>query len=110
MDGHHHLHVRKRIYKKLEEYPHPDFFKRALDKLMVFIAIVGPAAALPQVYQIYTTKSVSDLSLASWSIWLVLSIVWLLYGFIHKEIPIIISNTIYIVIHLAVVAAILAYS
>lgn len=107
--GHHHLHVRKRIYKKLEAYPHPEAFRRLLDRLMVFIAIAGPLAALPQVYDVYTTHNVGGLSMITWVLWFLFSCVWGVYGFIHRETPIVIANALSAVLQGTIIAAILVY-
>jgi MtN3 and saliva related transmembrane protein len=107
--GQHHHHVRKRVYKKLEPFPHPKALTRFLDHTMVFIATAGPIAALPQVFDTFFTKNVSGLSLMTWSLWTMLSGVWLLYGILHKETPIIVSNVLYIALQGLVVIAILIY-
>lgn len=107
--GHHHLNVRKRIYKKLEPYPHPEALKRLLDRVMLFIAIGGPIALLPQVVQVYSLKDASDLSPITWILWECFSVFWLIYGIVHKEMPIIIANSCYIVLQAIVLIAIVIY-
>lgn len=77
---------------------------------MFAIAIFGPASALPQVHQTLTTKDVSGMSLFTWGLWAILTVVWLIYGIIHKEKPLIISQGIYLVLNLVVVAAIILYA
>jgi MtN3 and saliva related transmembrane protein len=109
MNGNHHLHVRKRIYKHFEPFPHPNALKRRLDRVMVFIAIAGPLATLPQVYDVFVTRNVASLSLTTWGLWTILSCVWLLYGYLHKETPIMVSNVIYIILQGMVVMAILNF-
>ena len=44
----HHFHVRKRVHKNLEKYPHPDKWKNFLDRFIIFIAMFGPIMTLPQ--------------------------------------------------------------
>ena len=110
MDGRHHLHLRKRIYKLLESYPHPEALKRFLDKIMVFIAIAGPLATLPQVYQVFMTQDAKGLSAATWIIWAFLSVLWMLYGLVHKEMPIVISNLLSIILQATIIIGIFLYS
>ncbi|HRH24518.1 MAG TPA: SemiSWEET family transporter [Candidatus Paceibacterota bacterium] len=105
----HHLHLRKRVYKKLEQYPNPDTLKRFLDKAMVFVGIAGPLAMLPQVYQVFATQDAKGLSIITWFIWTLTSALWLTYGVIHKETPIVVSNSIYIALHVTIVVAILVF-
>jgi MtN3 and saliva related transmembrane protein len=107
--GEHHLHQRKRIYKRLEPIPNPKALKRFLDRIMVFIATAGPIAVLPQMFDVFFTKNVTGLSLTTWTLWTLLSFVWLLYGVLHKEPPIIVSNILYIVLQGLVVGGILMY-
>lgn len=107
--GAHHLHARKRIFAKLEPLPSPEGAKRFLDDIMVFIAVAGPLAALPQVFDVMFTHDVNGLSPATWTLWTLLSVVWLIYGWLHKEAPIIASNVLYIVLQGYVVWAIFVY-
>ena len=107
--GQHHLNVRKRVSKKLEPYPSPDALKRLLDKSMLFIALAGPLATLPQIYQIFLTQDVKGLSALTWSVWTLLSGVWLVYGIVHRELPIVASNAIYIALQGTVVIAIFVF-
>ncbi len=110
MDGHHHLSLRKRMHERLEPYPHPDAFKRFLDKIMMGVALIGPLATIPQVYPVFMTQDTKGLSLVTWTVWVLLSCVWLVYGLLHKEMPIVLSNIIYIILQGAVVVAILLYN
>lgn len=76
---------------------------------MYVVAIGGPLSVLPQIIQTFETRDVSGLSLSTWILWEVLTIVWLLYGFLHKEAPIIVSQSIYLIFNGIIIAAILFY-
>mgnify|MGYP003420760740 FL=1 len=108
-DGLHHYHVRKRIHKKREQYPHSNRWKRYLDNIIYPVGILGPLMTLPQLWTVWSTKDVHGLSLFTWSAWIFVGIFWLLYGIAHKEKPIICSNIAWIVIELGVVVGILIY-
>lgn len=110
MTGHYHLDLRKRLYKKLEMYPHPEAFKRFLDRIMVFVAIAGPIAMLPQVYQAFASQDTKGLSVITWVVWTFISVIWFIYGLVHKEIPILVSQGIYFVLHICILMAIFLYS
>ena len=86
------------------------FWKQALDKVMVVVAIVGPLATLPQVFQVFSTRDVEGLSMTTWLAWVLLSVIWALYGLVHKEMPIVVSNIIYVILQGAVVLAIVMYN
>lgn len=107
--GLHHISKRKRIYQRFEEYPHSKKFVRFLDNLLVIVAIIGPLLALPQVLKIFLLKNATGVSLVSWSSWLVLGIMWLIYGFVHKEKPIIIAYILWTIMHSLVVIGVLLY-
>src|SRR5262249_25603819 len=105
----HHLHVRKRLWKNLERYPHPNLFKRAFDYLVYCVALFTPLVLLPQVLQVFETKSVAGLSISTWFLFGMIAVVWTTYGIIHKEWPIIISNILMAFLDFIVVVGILMY-
>lgn len=108
--GHHHLHARKRLYTRLEPFPSADAFKRWFDYLMYIVAIGGPLAMVPQVIQLFTSKDAIGLSLLTWGMWLLFSGMWFIYGIIHKEVPMMISQGLYIVLHVILISGIFMYS
>lgn len=105
----HHIHLRKREAKHLEPYPSPNALKRNFDRLVYAAAIVGPLFALPQLWTIFVNRNVAGLSLFTWASFAALSAVWLVYGILHDEKPIILAQAIWIAIHLSVVASIILY-
>lgn len=97
--GLHHINVRKRVLqKKLHSYPSSDKWIRSLDFLIVGIAFLGPITAIPQVYLIFTEKSVQGVSVWTWFFSGIFSLSWLVYGIVHKEKPLIISSVLWIVV------------
>jgi uncharacterized protein with PQ loop repeat len=111
MDGQiqNHLHLRQRLFKKLEQYPHPDQTIRRVDELAYFFGIAGPLFSIPQLYQIWSTQDAVGVSLLSWSAFTIGSMFWLTYGIVHKEKPIIISQTLWFILQLTIVIGILLY-
>ena len=95
--AHHHLHRRKRIHVRHEIYPHPNPWKRFLDRAVLFVGVAAPLMTFSQVWTIWTTKSAESISPATWGMYFIASIVWLIYGLAHRELPIVISNTLYVV-------------
>jgi uncharacterized protein with PQ loop repeat len=108
--GLHHIHKRKRIHRKHEPYPHPKKWIRWLDKIVLFIAIVGPIANIPQIMKIYIEGNISGLSLPTWISYLVMAIPWLVYGFVHREKPIIVTYILWGITNLIIVIGIIIYS
>ena len=84
-------------------------YKHVLDILIYPAAIAGPLALLPQAVQLYTTHDASGLSLATWAVLVCLNLLWLLYGLVHREYPIVLTNAALAVLNFAVVWGILLY-
>lgn len=107
--GVHHFHIRKRIHQNHESYPHPDKWKRLMDKLIYVIGILVPIMTFPQLIKIWIDKNATGVSLISWSTYLIAAIFWLIYGIMHKEKPIIITNVLWIFFDIFIVVGIIIY-
>jgi len=110
-DGHglHNFHRRKRIHQKHEPYPHPDNLKRFIDKAILFVCIAGPLMTIPQVFKIWILRNATGVSAISWGAYLVFAFFWLMYGILHKEKPIIINSSLWIILEALVVIGTLMY-
>jgi hypothetical protein len=108
--GPQHISKRKKITKKLEEYPSKRFWVRLFDKLVLAIAIIGPLTAIPQVWNVYVNRAVEGLSITSWSLWAFFNLFWLTYGLIHKEKPIALTYLLWFLMNASVAIGILLYS
>ncbi len=84
--------------------------KGIFDYLIYIASILGPIMTVPQAYTIWSSKSADDVSLITWVTYTILSLVWLLYGILHKERPIIVLNILLLVVNTAVVLGVLVYS
>jgi uncharacterized protein with PQ loop repeat len=107
--GIHHLHKRIRVHEQLQEFPHPNKWINRLDKLLLVIAAIGPIMNIPQAIQIFATKNASGLSLLSYASFTFFDIFWLTYGIVHKEKPIILAYTLWLVTNIVVVSGIIIY-
>ncbi|OGG93944.1 hypothetical protein A2609_02240 [Candidatus Kaiserbacteria bacterium RIFOXYD1_FULL_47_14] len=110
MLGFHHLRKRARIMKGLEPFPAVGIWKRYFDYLMYGVGIFAPIVLLPQILEIYTTKNSAGLSLLTWSLFILLNILWTIYGLLHKDIHILFANAFMILFNSVVVVGILLYS
>src|ERR1700688_4365969 len=79
----HHYHTRVRR----QPYPAKSMGLRALDVVVYIAGILGPLATLPQVLQIYTTHNASGISLATWSLYALFDLPWIIYAIVHREPP-----------------------
>mgnify|MGYP002826002931 CR=1 FL=1 len=105
----HHIHRRKRLHQKLEKYPHKNKWINFLDKLLLIVAIIGPLMTLPQIFKIYYLKSAAGVSILTWSLYSVFNVPWLIYGIVHREKPIIIAYSGWIITNLIVIIGTLLY-
>lgn len=80
-----------------------------LDYCMFFVAVAGPFALLPQVVQLFQTHDASSLSLVTWGLFFSMNFIWILYGVVHKEAPILITHCLFAILNGAVVYGILLY-
>lgn len=107
--GMHHYQIRKRIHEKHEPYPHPDRLKRFIDKIIYLVAVLGPAMIIPQLIKIWLYQDAGGVSLLTWAGFAFFSIIWLIYGFLHKEKPIIFMNTLLLIFQIMVASGVLIY-
>ena len=107
--GLHHFHKRKRIYLNHEPYPHPDKWKRWMDKLIYVVGIAGPLRTVPQIAKIWINKSAAGISIIAWVTYAISSAIWAVYGIMHKDKPIAISSLMFVVVNILVVIGALIY-
>ena len=80
-----------------------------IDRLMSGAAIVHPLTALPQVYEIYATQNVEGISLMTWFGFMVLGLIFLTYGVIHKIKPFIVTQILWFAIDFGIVFGVILY-
>jgi MtN3 and saliva related transmembrane protein len=77
--------------------------------LATLLGVITGLANLPQIIKIFKTKSAKDLSLTTNTIFLLSSVVWLIYGIQLINYPLIIANIIYILTYLLIIIGFLVY-
>lgn len=106
----HHFHKRKRVsQKKFEDYPSRKRWIRFLDKMIYLVGVAGPIMTIPQLMKVWIDQSAGDLSLISWFSFLIIALIWTVYGIVHKEKPIIVAHGSWAIMHVFVVIGILLY-
>ena len=109
MNGIHHIHKRKRVHKKLEDYPHKNKWINSLDKFLIVVAVIGPLIALPQIFRIFVFNSAAGVSGLSWGLYALFNIPWFVYGVVHKDKPIMIAYSLSFIANLTVLTGALIY-
>ena len=108
--GFHHLHKRKRIYKNFEEYPSSNKFKRFFDLMAYPAAIIGPFFIFLQLWKIWYFEKATGVSIITWIGIFIGSGFWFLYGVIHKEKPIILTNLLTLIFSFFIIMGTLKFS
>jgi MtN3 and saliva related transmembrane protein len=57
-------------------------------------ALFTTSGFVPQVFKIFKTKSTRDISLSMYLVLAIGTLLWLIYGFMLKELPLIVANSI----------------
>lgn len=105
----HHHYLRKRIHVRHEAFPHPDKTKQFFDKLIYLIVFLSPIMNVPQLLKIWIEKDASGISLISWISFSFFSLIWLIYGVLHKEKAIIFMNFALVIIQALVATGAVLY-
>lgn len=82
---------------------------KIIDRICTVFAVFMPATSIPQAVQIYQTQDVSGLSLATWILYIIGVIPFLLYGIVHREKQLIILNALWLLMSTIIVVGILIY-
>mgnify|MGYP001592984234 CR=1 FL=1 len=110
MLGFHHLRSRVLTSSGLEPFPSKNAWKRTLDYVMYGVGIFAPLALVPQILQIYRTKSGAGLSLSTWWLLSLFNALWAFYGAVHKDKHIFFANVLMFFFNSAIIIGILLYA
>ena len=105
----HHLHKRKRVHQKLQKFPHPNKKIRFLDNMLLVIAILGPLSTLPQLIKIFILKNAAGVSTLTFGFFATFDIPWIIYGIVHKEKPIVLAYSLWLIANLTIVVGTIIY-
>jgi uncharacterized protein with PQ loop repeat len=79
---------------------------KALDRVVMVVSILYPLSALPQLIEIIHGNS-AGVSVVSWLSFLTCAGLFLVYGLRHRVMPMIVSNSLWVVIDGMVVASLI---
>lgn len=83
--------------------------QKFIDKLMSAAAVIHPLTAMPQIYDIYSTQSAAGVSLWTWLGFMVLGLIFLAYGLLHRLKPIIVTQILWFIVDFLIVLGVLLY-
>ena len=72
-------------------------------------AIIHPLTATPQVYKIYSTNDVAGVSLLTWLGFMILGLIFLAYGIVHRIKPFIVTQVLWFIVDALVVVGVIIY-
>ena len=107
MPGIPHLHLKK---IKCDMHPDKNGLIRFYDKFICSVGLFGPIATIPQLYNVWIEKNASGVSAFSWSAYLSIALMWIGYGILHKEKPIIIIYSGWVIVDLLIVIGVFLYA
>ncbi len=81
-----------------------------VDEAAYAVGIFGVIIFIPQLYKVWVGQNVAGLSLISWVGMAVGSIIWLFYGMVHKQKPMIMVNIFLAIIQIAIAIGIYKFS
>lgn len=71
-----------------------------LDKLVYIFGMLGPFFVIPQVWKIYAEQNASSISLFTWTAGGIPQLIWLSWGVVHNERPVVVLNVFWLAIYL----------
>ena len=71
---------------------------KLVDRLVYVAAIVEPLFSLPQAILVFRDRSAESISILSWIGFEVMTLVWLWYGYVHKEKTILVYQGLFFII------------
>ena len=96
----HHLHTRKRISGHTKHpFPANSRLLRLLDKVVYAAGIIAIIMMFPQLRLIYIEKSADGLAPITWVMLAILNIPWIIYGFAHREKPIVLVYCLWLIVN-----------
>ncbi len=95
-------------HKKIEDVTTKSL-RKFIDTLVYVVGVIGPLMTIPQILKIWIEKNAAGISLVSWVGFICTFFVWLTYGVLHKQKPIIITYTLLIITYSLVVIGALIY-
>jgi len=85
-------------------------YKKAwINTFIIPVAILQPIMTLPQIVAIFDNKSAHNISIFTWVAYNIASTFWLMYGIVHKERAIILTQVLWLIMQTAVIIGIVIY-
>jgi MtN3 and saliva related transmembrane protein len=83
--------------------------RRVIDRLIYVVVIGGPLMNVPQLYKIIIHKNAMGVSAISWMAFAIGSLLWLSYGIVHRDKPIICMNAVLVIMQTLIAVSTVIY-
>ncbi len=93
----------------MNESSQTKIYKKRIGQIALVAGILQPLITLPQIIQIYSSQSATDVSLLTWTGYLIFGIIFLIYGIVYRLKPIWIGQIIWVTMQLITVTGIIIY-
>jgi uncharacterized protein with PQ loop repeat len=103
----HHQHMRKR---KLDFLYQPNKVKKIIDKLVYIAGFFGLAMTIPQIAIIWIGQNASGVSIITWASYFIIGAVFIAYGIVHKEKPLIVIYILWEIVYIIIIVGALIYA
>ncbi len=102
----HHQHIRKRKPEKISQ---TNKLKEITDKLVYLAGFFGLAMTIPQIFLIWVGQNAAGVSVISWASYMVIALVMIMYGVVHKEKPLIVIYILWEILYIVIIVGALIY-
>jgi uncharacterized protein with PQ loop repeat len=76
---------------------------KAVDVMAYIVGVVGNIAVIPQIIKAWESDA-PGLAVTTWLLFSLIGIIWLVYAILHKQKPLIVAQSVGILVNLLVVA------
>lgn len=80
---------------------------KTLEQAMLIVAIFEPLMTIPQIIDIYSHPGEGHISVLTWVLYAVASLMWLVYGLYNHNKPLILTGVLWLIMEILVIAGIL---
>jgi len=80
-----------------------------LKYLIYLCAVCGPLLTIPQIYIIWLHKNSQGIVVLSWLGYLLIAIIWIIYGVAYKNKSVVLSSTLWVIVECIVIIEALHY-
>ncbi len=69
-------------------------WKTKFDEMMVVAGLISPLATIPQIVKLYATHTQHAVgqSLTTWTVYTAISVLWVVYGVVNRQLAILVGN------------------